>query len=53
MPGMVAHTCKIHTQEAEARRYWVWGQPGIHSKTMSQMLPHLQKNLNHLQLYKS
>jgi hypothetical protein len=32
----VAHTCDPNTQEAEAERLWVWGESGLHSKTLSQ-----------------
>jgi hypothetical protein len=43
--GGVAHTSKPSTQETEAGGSWVWGQPGIHSKTLSQPPPHTQNFL--------
>jgi hypothetical protein len=34
--GMVAQTCNPSTWVAEARRLWVWGQPGLHSEVQTQ-----------------
>jgi hypothetical protein len=36
MPGMVAHICNSSSREVEAGRLKVWGQPVLHSKTLSQ-----------------
>jgi hypothetical protein len=33
---MVVHTCNLNIWEAETERSWVWGQPGLHLKTLSQ-----------------
>jgi hypothetical protein len=34
--GMVVHICNPSTWEAEGGGSWIWGQPGLHSKTESQ-----------------
>jgi hypothetical protein len=47
VPGMVIHTFNPSTQKAMERRSWVWGQPGLYSKTLSQT-----KNLYLLQGHK-
>jgi hypothetical protein len=36
MPGVLVDTCNTCTQEVEARGLRVWGQPGLHSETLSQ-----------------
>jgi hypothetical protein len=36
--GMVVHTCDPSTQKAEAGGLRVWGQPGLHSKSLSQKI---------------
>jgi hypothetical protein len=33
---MVMHTCDLTTQEAKAGGWRVWGQPRLHSETLSQ-----------------
>jgi hypothetical protein len=35
-PGLVAHTCTPSTLEAETGGLQVWGQPGLHSNSLSQ-----------------
>jgi hypothetical protein len=32
---MVVHTCNLSAQEAEAGGSQIWGQPELHSKTLS------------------
>jgi hypothetical protein len=32
--GAVVHTCNSSTLEAEVERFWIWGHPGLHSKTL-------------------
>jgi hypothetical protein len=32
--GMMVRVCNPSTEEAEAGGLWVWGQPGLHSKTL-------------------
>jgi hypothetical protein len=33
---VVSHTCNLSTQETEAGRFRVEGQPGLHTRTQSQ-----------------
>jgi hypothetical protein len=47
---MVAHTYNPNTQEAQARRQQVLGQPGLHSKTLSQNKKWKQINEGRLQI---
>jgi hypothetical protein len=45
MPSVVEHTCNTSTQEAKVGELRVTGQPGQHSKTLSQKK---KKNNNNL-----
>jgi hypothetical protein len=44
-PDMVINTCKSSTHKAEAGGLQVWGQPGLHSETLS------QKNISMISLH--
>jgi hypothetical protein len=44
---MVMHTYDFSTQEAEAGRKQVWGQSGLHSKTLSQKKKDIVNKVTH------
>jgi hypothetical protein len=37
LPGMLVHTCNSSTLEVGTGGSKVWGQPGLHSETLSQI----------------
>jgi hypothetical protein len=41
---MVEYTCIPNTQEVKAGGFWVQGQPGLHSETLSQQKKKEGKN---------